>query len=164
MVSNNHGNFVRADKELRSLVEALDKDKVQKSTVHQGIKWKFNPRLSSHFCGVYEVMIEAAKKANYGILGNTDVSDEELMTASTGAEALINSRPLTYQSTIPADDALLTPNHFLIGQVGGNFATQIVDETNYNPRKRWRRVQELVRHFWSRWLREWVPGLNARQK
>ena len=21
-----------------------------------------------------------------------------------------------------------------------------------------------MRHFWSRWLREWVPGLNARKK
>ena len=164
MLSDNGGNFVGADKELRSLVKALDKDKIQKSTAHQGIKWKFNPPLSPHFGGVYEVMIKAAKKAIYGILGNADVSNEELMTAFTGAEALINSRPLTYQSTNPADDVPLTPNHFLIGQVGGNFAAQIVDKTDYNPRKRWRRVQELVRHFWSRWLREWVPGLNARKK
>ena len=43
MVSGNGGNFVGADKELRSLAEALDKDKIQKSTIHQGIKWKFNP-------------------------------------------------------------------------------------------------------------------------
>ena len=139
MLSDNGGNFVGADKELRSLVKALDKDKIQKSTAHQGIKWKFNPPLSPHFGGVYEVMIKAAKKAIYGILGNADVSDEELMTAFTGAEALINSRPLTYQSTNPADDVPLTPNHFLIGQVGGNFAAQIVDKTDYNPRKRWRR-------------------------
>ena len=42
MVPNNGGNFVRADKELHSLVEAFDKDKIQKTTVHQGIKRKFN--------------------------------------------------------------------------------------------------------------------------
>ena len=35
------------------------------------------------------------------ILGNADVTDEELTTAFTGAEALINSRPLTYQSADP---------------------------------------------------------------
>ena len=52
MVSDNDGNFVGADKELRSLVESLYKDKIQKSTVHQRIKWKFNPHLSSHFGGV----------------------------------------------------------------------------------------------------------------
>ena len=90
MVSDNSRNFVGADKELRSLVEALDKDKIQKSTVLEGIKWKFNPPLSPHFGGVYEVMIKAAKKAIYRILGNADVSDKELMTVFTGAEALIN--------------------------------------------------------------------------
>jgi len=31
-------------------------------------------------------------------LTNAEVTDEELMTAFCGAEALINSRPLTYQS------------------------------------------------------------------
>ena len=25
-------------------------------------------------------------------------------------------------------------------------------------------MQELVRHFWKRWLREWLPGLNRRKK
>ena len=38
-------------------------------------------------------MIKAAKKAIVAILGNSDVTDEELMTAFTGAEALVNSRP-----------------------------------------------------------------------
>ena len=42
MVSDNSGNFIGADNELCSLVEALDKDKIQKLTVHQDIKWKFN--------------------------------------------------------------------------------------------------------------------------
>ena len=116
-------------------MERLDKDKIQKSTVHQGIKWKFSPPHSPHFAGVYEVMIRAAIKAIYGILGNADLSNEELMTVYTGTEALTNSRTLTYQSTNPADGVPLTLNHFLIGQVGGNFAAQIVGETDYNPRK-----------------------------
>ena len=42
-------------------------------------------------------MIKAAKRAIYAIIGPTDVTDEELMTAFVGAETLINSRPLTYQ-------------------------------------------------------------------
>ena len=28
----------------------------------------------------------------------------------------------------------------------------------------WRRVQELVRHFWHSWLSEWIPGLRSRKK
>ena len=36
-------------------------------------------------------MIKSAKKAIKGILGNADVSDEELHTAICGAEKLLNS-------------------------------------------------------------------------
>ena len=85
------------------------------------------PSLAPHFGGVPETMIKAAKRARYAILGNASVTDEELMTAFTGAEALINSRPLTYQSANPLDDVSLTPNHFLFGQVGGQFASESVD-------------------------------------
>ena len=38
------------------------------------------------------MIIRAAKRAVIAILGNADVTDEELMIAFTGAEALINSR------------------------------------------------------------------------
>ena len=85
-------------------------------------------------------MIKAAKQATSAILGNADVTDEERMTAFTGAEELINSRSLTYQSANPSDDVLLTPNHFLFGQVGGQFAPESVDTSHFNPRKRWRRI------------------------
>jgi len=40
---------------------------------------------------------------------NADVNDEELMTTFCGAEALINSRPLTYQSASVKDNIPLTP-------------------------------------------------------
>ena len=111
-------------------------------------------------------MVKSAKKAIKAILGQADINDEELMTTIVGAEGLINSRPLTYQSANHTDDVPLTPNHFLHGQIGGQFApmSTYVDETQYSLRKRWRRVQELVRNFWKRWLREWLPGLSARKK
>ena len=40
----------------------------------------------------------------------------------------------------------------------------IVDEVAYDIKRHWRRVQELVIHFWHRWLREWIPSLSPRQK
>ena len=86
------------------------------------------------------------------------------MTAFTGAEAFINTWPLTYQSANPSDDTPITPNHFLIGQVGDQLAPGSVDSGQFSPKKRWRRVQELVRHFWHRWLRERLPTLNRRSK
>ena len=109
-------------------------------------------------------MIKAAKRAVNAVLGNADVTNEELVTVFTGTEALLNSRPLTYQSANPEDDIPLKSNHFLIGQIGGQFAPESVDDTNFSLKKSWRRVQELVRHFWHRWIREWLPRLNSRRK
>ncbi|CAC5374179.1 unnamed protein product [Mytilus coruscus] len=164
IISDNGTNYVGANRELKELVALLDNDKIQNSISNQGTKWHFNPPLAPHFGGIHETMIKSEKKAIYAILGNADINDEELLTAFTGAEALINSRPLTYQSADPKDDTPLTQNHFLHGQLGGHFAPESVDDTDFNPRKRWRRIQELIRHFWKLWIRERLPGLNKRDK
>ena len=81
-------------------------------------------------------MIKGAKRAVYAVLGNADITDEEFMTAFTGVQALLNPRPLTYQSVSPEDDVPLTPDHFLFCQVGGQFEPESVDETTFNPKKR----------------------------
>ena len=36
----------------------------------------------------------------------------------------------------PNDDRVLTPNHFLIGQIGGDFVPESVDTKSFNSRKR----------------------------
>ena len=120
MFSDNDTNFKGADAELKSLARELDENKINQSIANKGVTGHFNPPLAPHFGGVHETMIKSAKKAIQAILGKADINDEELTTAMVGAEGLINSRPLTYQSANPADDVPLTPNHFLHGQVGVN--------------------------------------------
>ena len=108
-------------------------------------------------------MIKAAKLAINAQLRDSDVSDEELISIVTGAESLINSRPITYQSSNPKDDCPLTPNHFLHGQLGGSFAPEVDHRIYYSPKKRWRRVQQVIQHFWERWMTEYIPSLNSRK-
>ncbi|XP_048256637.1 uncharacterized protein LOC125382165 [Haliotis rufescens] len=163
IISDNGTNFVGAVKELKELVTSLDSDITKSKLANRGIVWRFNPPNAPHFGGVFESMVKSAKRAIYAVLSSSDVTDEELMTAFTGAEALLNSRPLTYQSAHTQDDVPLTPNHFLHGQLGGDFAPEI-DSTSFSPQKRWRRIQELIRHIWRRWMREWLPTLNVRKK
>ena len=142
IISDNSKNFVGAKRELCEMIaETARNSKFKSAITDKGIKWTFNPPYAPHFGGVFETMIKAAKRAIAVILGNADITDEELMTAFTGAEALINSRPLTYQSANPKDDIPLTPNHLLYGQIGGVFAPEVQNETAYNPTKRWRQVQ-----------------------
>ena len=136
MISDNGTNFVGANRELRELVTKLNQGKIKRSAANKGVKWHFNKPLAPHFGGVHETTIKAAKRAIYTILGNADVTDEELIAAFTGEEALLNSRPLTYQSASPEDDVPLTPNHVLHRQLGGQFAPESVDEVDFNPKKR----------------------------
>ena len=46
----------------------------------------------------------------------------------------------------------------------GQFAPETVDTTDFSPRKRWRRVQEIISQVWRRWLQEYLPLLSPRPK
>ena len=164
MISDNGTNFVGAVNELKELVGQLDKDKTQGTTAQKGVKWTFTLPGAPHFGGTHEVMVKATKRAIYAMLSSNDVTDEELVTVVTGAKSLLNSKPLTYQSANMKDDVPLKPNQFLDGQMGGQFALGCVNTTRFNPRKRWRMVQELISRVWPRWLQEYLAMLNTRPK
>ena len=64
VISDNGTNFVRADREMRELVQALDTDRIMQDTSkYHPIDWKFNPPSAPHFGGVFETLIKSAKKA-----------------------------------------------------------------------------------------------------
>ena len=60
MLSDNGGNFVKANKELRQLVEVLDQDRIRTLTANQGVTRHFNPPAAPHFGGLDESMNKAA--------------------------------------------------------------------------------------------------------
>ena len=64
VISDNGTNFIRADREMRELVQALDTDRIMQDTSkYHPIDWKFNPPSAPHFGGVFETLIKSAKKA-----------------------------------------------------------------------------------------------------
>ncbi|XP_064635215.1 uncharacterized protein LOC135492596 [Lineus longissimus] len=164
VVSDNGGCLVKGESTLREFVEGMDRTKIVDSVSNQGIRWKFNPPYGSHHGGVFESLIKSAKKALYSIFGEARLTDEELLTGIVEVEGMLNSRPLTYVSSDPKDLEVLTPNHFLVGQCGGQLAPQIVDETDYNPRHRWRLVQDMLYRFWVRWQKEYLTLQQQRGK
>ena len=114
MTSDNGTNFVGAVNELKELVGQLDKEKIERTTVNTDIEWVFNPPGAPHFGRVFKIMVKAAKKALYAVLGNSDVTDEVLITASAGVESVMNSRPLTYQSAHPQDEKIVIADDLII--------------------------------------------------
>jgi hypothetical protein len=163
ITSDNGTNFVAGNKELKQCSDIFNEDEVTNKTSHTGIKWKFNPPYAPHHGGVFESMIKSAKKNMNIHFNNADINDEELATIIAGAECMLNSRPLTYQTANPDDMSPLTPNHFMHGQVGGNFAP-MDDLGAHSHKQRWKRVQEILNHFWKRWITEWIPSIGKRNK
>ena len=150
--------------ELRKLISQLDRQQLQNKAVELGVTWRFNRPAAPHFGGAHEVMVKGAKNAIYAVVGDRDVTDEELITMFAGVESLLNSHPLTYQSSDPRDDVPLTSNNFLHGQMGGQLAPDSAETTTFHPSQRWRKVHNIISRVWRRWLKECVPALNSRPK
>ena len=121
-------NFVTAVNELKELCRQLDKEKIQRVMVDKGVT-------ALQFGGVHEIMVKSAKQAIYGVIGNSEVTDKELITVFSGVESLINSLPLTYETADTNNDTPLTPNHFLHGQMVGDFAPE-TEMTVFSPKRR----------------------------
>ena len=80
------------------------------------------------------------------------------------AEASVNSRPLTTVSIDKDDPHAITPNCFLMGTTSTQQPPGVFNDQDLCLRKRWRHAQVLANHFWSRWLKEYLPSLALRGK
>ena len=79
-------------------------------------------------------------------------------------ESILNSRPLTTVSNDPYDLEPLTPNHLLLLKPNGLLPPGVFDKRDSYSRKQWRQVQYSANVFWSRWIKEYLPTLQHRQK
>ena len=78
---------------------------------------------------------------------------------------MLNSRPLTHVSDHPENEEPLTPNHFLLHRPFANIPPIVFEETDkplsFNS---WKEVRKVSNHFWKRFLKEYLPTLDRRQK
>ena len=79
-------------------------------------------------------------------------------------ENIINSRPLTAVSNDVKDLQPLTPNMLLYLKEEQSLPPGTEDSFDVYSSKRWRRVQYLANLFWKRWVKEYLPILQKRQK
>ena len=87
-----------------------------------------------------------------------------MMTVLTDIEAIINSRPLTYIGDDIRDGRIITPALLAIGRDLERLPDNPPKKADVSLSERYRYQQRLQNHFWSRWLREYLPGLTVRQK
>ncbi|CAG7829398.1 unnamed protein product [Allacma fusca] len=114
--SDNGTNFKGAQLELREAFDQMNGQKIREAATIKGINWHFIPPASPHMGGCWERLVRSVKVALEASLHERAPREEVLQTLLVEAEALVNSRPLTFVSVDPDDPESLTPNHFLLGK------------------------------------------------
>ena len=112
--------------------------------------------------GVFEIIVKAMKRALHSTYGYADLYIDEFITAITGVEGLLNSRPLGLVKMDPEESVILTPNHFLNCPIGDLYQPSTLKDENLG--RKWRHLMELQKHYKSRFLQEIVPQLHPRHK
>ncbi|CAK9814055.1 hypothetical protein ANTPLA_LOCUS8052 [Anthophora plagiata] len=166
--SDNGKNFIGARNELKELGVLLDSrahhERITNTLSREHIAWHLIPPNAPHFGGLWERGVRSAKTHLKRVVGERKLTYEELYTVLTQVEACLNSRPLYPMSTDPNDLTPLTPGHFLIGDA--LMAIPQPDFTNLNESRvnRYQLLQKMLQHFWKRWHREYLHGLQQRHK
>nr|CAI5862640.1 unnamed protein product [Callosobruchus analis] len=156
LYSDNGTNFVGANNQLKELSKY--------ATDHLKIKWHFFPSSSPHFNGLSEAGVKSVKTHLYRVIGEQKLTYEELNTLVVQIEALLNSRPISAQSSDPNDLLPLTPGHFLTMEPLNSCLDPDLSHLKLNTLSRWQLVQRLNSDFWKRWKDEYLNTLQQRSK
>ena len=162
--SDNGTNFISAQRELRQAIKNLNQDKIHTTLAQEGIQWRFNPPHGAHHGGVWERLVQEAKKILCSITRQQIIDDETLQTLFCEVEAILNDRPITPSSNDPNDLEALTPNHLLLLKGKPILPPGLFSKHESYGRRRWKQVQYLSDLFWKRWTKEYLPHLQKRQK
>lgn len=161
--SDNGTNFRGAELDVLHAMKTWNQDHIQSTLNQRGIDWKFNPPLASHQGGVWERLIRSIRRILHAMIGERLVNEETLRTFLTEVEKVMNDRPLTKVSDDPHDLEALTPNHILLLRRNPALATEGIDEAD-KYKARWKHVHLLGNEFWQRWMKEYLPALQERQR
>ena len=161
--SDNGGNFVKGERELREALQSWNQAQIHEFLLQCKIKWIFNPPAASHH-GVWERCIRTVRKVMKALLREQILDDEGLNTLMCEVESVVNGRPITKVSDDPKDVNALTPNHLLLLRAGSAIPPGVFEKEDNCNHRRWRQVQYLTNVFWRRWVREYLPSLQQRQR
>ena len=161
---DNGGNFVRGKKELWNAIDGWNQEVIAEFLLQGNVQWIFNPPAGSHHSGVWERCIHTIRKIMSALLEKHVLDNEGLATLMCEVESIVNGRPLTKVSDDPRDLEALTTNHLLLLRSGTTLLPGVFRKEDVYSRWRWRQVQYLSDVFWHRWLKEYLPSLQERQK
>lgn len=99
------------------------------------------------------------------VVGNANLTYEQMYTILYQVESTLNSRPLTALSNDPNDLSPLTPTHFLVDDTLTVVPEPQQDENiNLNRVKLYQPLRLFFQHFWKRWVNEYLTSSDVEQK
>ena len=152
---DNGSNFVGTEREFAKAFQKMDHQKIHYLLENLGsdyIIWHRNPPAASHIGGVWERQIRSARNILMSLLGihGRGLNDEWLRTLFAEIEAILNSRPLTVETSGDVKSKQpLSPSNIL------TMKTKVVMpppnefvRAAESSRRRCRRVQHIANEFW----------------
>ena len=113
MISDNASTFESAAEEISKLFNSQE---LLEALSTRGVRWQFIPKRAPWYGGFWERLIGMTKTVVRKVLGRSFITLEALQTLIVEIEAVLNDRPLTYQSSDIIDPEPLTPSHLLYGR------------------------------------------------
>ena len=155
IVSDNGSTFKPASQQIMAM---MTDPSVRQYLAMERMQWRFNLEKAPWWGGFFERLVKSVKRCLKKTIGGAKLTYEELLTVVVEAEAILNSRPLSYVSTEDLEEPL-TPSHLLCGR---RLLTLPDDDTGDAPEfvpqadrsdltKRLRHLSNVMNHFWRRW-------------
>ena len=167
MISDNAKTFISA---AQTIEDMLASSEVQQYVTCLRVKWSFTLEKAPWWGGFYERMIQSMKRCLKKTIGKAKLTHDELSTALTEVEAILNSRPLSYISSDDLEEPL-TPSHMLTGRRilslpdGASTVSEGDIDFEVNPQEfhaRVRNLNDALDQFWDRWRNEYLLQLRER--
>lgn len=157
-------NFQGASRELRKEILAIN-NSLASTFTNTTTQWKFNPPYAPHMGGAWERLVRSVKAALSNMPAYRKPDEETLCTVLAEAESIVNTRPLTYMPLESSEGEALTPNHFLLlSSSGGSQPMVLPADPRTALRSNWNLVHVMLDHFWTRWIKEYMPVISKQTK
>ncbi|XP_055604397.1 uncharacterized protein LOC129752651 [Uranotaenia lowii] len=162
--SDNGTNFCGARNELMKDWDEINHH-LANSFTNSKTKWRLNPPSAPHMGGAWERLVRSVKVAFYAMSTTKTPNEETFATLIVEAEAIVNSRPLTFVSLENDSQEALTPNHFMLLSSSGTVQPpKETLEPKLATRDDWNLNRHLADMFWHRWVKEYLPVIARRTK
>ena len=139
---------------------------------------EIQPPYGPLFGGVWEKLIQSARRTLLLILRSRRLSFDTFLTIMVETKTILNSRPLTNVGEQPDNEETFTLNHFFVQRPFNRLPQRHFGDQQFASVKTWKNTQNKIRviiylfgriffiheHVWRHLVEEYLPTISRRSK